>query len=208
MNDEQLRDAYERGLPLHDGSSSLDDVSAERLRRLVEREGSESERLRTLDVALSTADGRRELEIAWAAARAARPPRRSWQRYGVAASLLVIVGSSAMWWEARQRDASLAGGAVLRGSESPVTLVAPVGEVSASRATRFVWRPVGKAERYQLVVVDTTGAEVFATETRDTALVLPDTVRLAAGRAYLWWVQARLADQSIVTAVTQRLIVR
>jgi len=48
MNDEQLREAYERGLPAHDGSPSLDDVSAERLRRLVEAEGNESERLRTL----------------------------------------------------------------------------------------------------------------------------------------------------------------
>ena len=45
MNDEKLRDAYERGLPRSDGSPALDDVSAERLRRLVEGEGSESERL-------------------------------------------------------------------------------------------------------------------------------------------------------------------
>lgn len=203
MNDERLRDAYERGLPAHDGSSSLDDVSAERLRKLVEAEGSESERLRTLDVALSTAEGRRELEIAWAAARAARPPRRSWQRFAVAASLIVVAGSSAIWMRQRTRDES----PVMRGTESPVTLIAPLGEVRENRATRFAWRPVGKAEHYLVVVVDTTGAELFAGETRDTALVLPDSVRLAPGRAYLWWVQARLADQSTVTAVTQRLVV-
>jgi len=204
MNDEQLRDAYERGLPAHDGSPSLDDVSAERLRRLVEAEGSESERLRTLDVALSTAEGRRELEIAWAAARAARPQRRSWQRYAIAASMIVVAGSSALWM--RQRD--LATSSVMRGSESPVTLVAPVGEVSEKRATKFVWRSVGKAERYLIVVVDTTGAELYASETRDTAVALPDTVRLAPGRVYLWWVQARLSDQTTVTAVTQRLFVK
>lgn len=203
MNDERLRDAYERGLPAHDGSSSLDDVSAERLRKLVEAEGSESERLRTLDVALSTAEGRRELEIAWAAARAARPPRRSWQRFAVAASLIVVAGSSGIWMRQRAADDSQ----VMRGTESPVTLIAPLGEVRESRATRFVWRPVGKAEHYLVVVVDTTGTELFASETRDTALVLPDSVRLAPGRAYLWWVQARLADQSTVTAVTQRLVV-
>jgi hypothetical protein len=204
MNDEQLRDAYERGLPAHDGSSSLDDVSAERLRRLVEAEGNESERLRTLDVALSTAEGRRELEIAWAGARAARPPRRTWQRYAVAASLIFVAGSSALWL--RQRDAGLS--SVMRASESPVTLVAPLGEVREGRATQFVWRPVGKAERYLVVVVDTAGTELFASETRDTALALPDTVRLAPGRAYLWWVQARLTDQTTVTAVTQRLVVK
>ena len=99
MNDEQLRDAFERGLPRSDGSPTLDDVSAERLRRLVEGEGSESERLRTLDVALSSAEGRRELEIAWAAARAARPPRRSWQRFTLAASVLIVagLGASTLW---------------------------------------------------------------------------------------------------------------
>jgi hypothetical protein len=203
MNDEQLRDAYERGLPKNDGAASLDDVSAERLRRLVAREGSESERLRTLDVALSSAEGRRELEIAWAAARAARPRQRSWQRYAIAASLIVVAGSSALWWQQRERGFAQA----MRGSESPVTLVAPLGEVREDHATRFVWHAVGKADKYLVVVVDTAGTELFAMETRDTALVLPDSVRLVAGRAYLWWVQARLTDQSTVTAVTQRLIV-
>ena len=48
---------------------------------------------------------------------------------------------------------------------------------------------------------------MYAGETRDTALTLPDSVRLMPGRAYLWWVQARLNDQSTVTAVTQRLVV-
>ena len=204
MNDEQLRGAYERGLPAHDGIQPLDDVSAERLRRLVEAEGNESERLRTLDVALSTAEGRRELEIAWAAARAARPPRRAWQRYAAAAGFILVAGTSALWLGQRTRGNP----EVTRGAESTVTLVAPVGEVGEGRASRFVWRPVSKAEHYLVVVVDTAGAELFAGETRDTAMALPDSVRLAPGRAYLWWVQARLADQSTVTAVTQRLVVR
>jgi hypothetical protein len=203
MNDEQLREAYERGLAASHGSSSLDDLSAERLRRLVENEGSESERLRTLDLALSTAEGRQELEIAWAAARAARPPRRPWFRYAAAASLLLVAGSSAVWLQQRTKSPESA----LRGSESPVTLLAPVGRVAADRASRFSWRPVDKADRYLLVVVDTTGAELFAAETRDTSVALPDTVHLAAGRAYLWWVQARFLDHSTVTAVTQRLVV-
>ena len=204
MNDEQLRDAFERGLPRSDGSPTLDDVSAERLRRLVEGEGSESERLRTLDVALSSAEGRRELEIAWAAARAARPPRRSWQRFTLAASVLIVagLGASTLWLRGHRPQET-----VLRGSESPLTLVAPVGEVRPDRATRFLWRAVGNAERYQLVVVDTAGTELYAAETRDTATSLPDSVKLVPGHTYLWWVQARLADQSTVTAVTQRLIV-
>jgi hypothetical protein len=205
MNDEKLRDAYERGLPKSDGSLALDDVSAERLRRLVEGEGSESERLRTLDVAVSSAEGRRELEIAWAAARAARPPRRSWQRFTLAASVLIVVGLGASTLWLRQHNPPTA--TVLRGSDSPVTLVAPLGQVRPDRATRFLWRAVANADRYQIVLVDTTGTELYAGETRDTAVTLPDSVRLTPGQAYLWWVQARLNDQSTVTAVTQRLVV-
>jgi hypothetical protein len=205
MSDEWLRDAYERALPANDATPSLDDVSAERLRRLVEGEGSESERLRTLDMTLSTAEGRRELEIVWAAARAARPRRRSWWRYAAAAGLVVAIGGSVLL--ARARRSADDGAGVVRGADSPVTLVAPVGEVEAVSARRFLWRPVGRAERYQLVVVDTAGNEIFAGETADTALTLPDTVHLDSGRAYLWWVQARLADQSTVTAVTQRVVV-
>lgn len=203
MNDERLREAYERGLPDSDSSRSLDDVQAERLRRLIEREGSDGERLRTLDMMLSSAEGRRELEIAWAAARAARPRRPSWQGFAIAASLVLVVGTSVLLM-ARHRAQDVD---VVRGADSPITLVAPVGIVAPPRATHFAWRPIALAERYQLVVVDTTGAELYATDTRDTALALPDSVRLAPGRTYLWWVQATLADHSTVTAVTQRMVV-
>lgn len=203
MNDERLRSAYEEGLRRHGDSSSLDDVAAERLRRLVEREGSDEERLRTLDTLLSSAEGRRELEIAWAAARAARPRPRTWRVYAAAASLILVAGVSAIWWSQRTPTSD-----VLRSVDSPITLVAPLGEVSDSPQTRFVWRAVPDIERYTLVVVDTTGAEVYARETQDTSLVLPDSVRLTAGRAYLWWVQARRTGGVTVTAVTQRFLVR
>jgi hypothetical protein len=206
MNDERIREAYERALPERDGGGPLDDVSAERLRRLVEQEGSDMERLRTLDLALSSAEGRRELEIAWSAARAARPPRRRWVPYAAAAAVLLVAGSLVLEPHViydRLPDT----GATMRGAESPITLVGPVGPVAENRAARFVWRRVGQAERYTVVVVDTTGTEIFATETRDSSLVLPDSVRLEAGHEYLWWVQARLTDQSTITAVTQRFLV-
>jgi len=211
MNDERLREAYERGLPEHDGTSGpLDDVSAERLRRLVEQEGSETERLRTLDLALSSVEGRRELDIVWAAARAAQPPRRRWMpyTYAAAAAVLLVAGSLVIRPRIGSDRASATDPAsTTRGVESPITLVGPVGSAAEQRGMRFIWRRVGQAERYTVVVVDTTGTEIFATETRDSSLVLPDSVRLVAGREYLWWVQARLNDQSTVTAVTQRFLV-
>jgi hypothetical protein len=212
MNDERIREAYERGLPERDSSGPLDDVSAERLRRLVEQEGSETERLRTLDLALSSVEGRRELDIVWSAARAARPSRRRWLPYATAAAAaaVLLVAGSVMLSPGGIGDAPITpdAGSTTRGAESPITLVGPVGQVAENRAARFTWRRVDQAERYTVVVVDTTGTEIFATETRDSSLALPDSVRLVAGREYLWWVQARLSDQSTLTAVTQRFLVK
>lgn len=199
MNDEQLREAFARGLPAGDRAATLDDLEAERLRRLVEREGPEGERLHTLDRQLSTAAGRQELEIAWAAQRASRPARgRAASMARIAAAALVVVALGGAWWLARTPAQ------VLRGSPSPIALVAPVGAAGVGAQPRFVWRSLGGAERYTLVVVDSVGNEVFASETRDTAVTLPDSVHLEAGMTYLWWVQARTRSGAAVTAVTEK----
>lgn len=198
MNDEQLREAYERGLPSGENRPALDDLAAERLRKLVEREGSDEERLHTVDALLATAEGRRDLEIVWAASRASRPVRRAmWWR--VAAAALVVATIPSVYLATRNRAA------VERGDESPITLVAPIGVQDATIASRFVWRSVQDADRYTLVVVDSAGNEVFAGETRDTVLLLPRDVALQAGASYLWWVQARTRLGASVTAVTQRV---
>ena len=201
MNDERLRQAYERGLSAGNELPPLDDVAAERLRRLVEREGNDEERLHTLDQQLSTAEGRRELELIWAAARAARPRSRLRPLWLAAASALLMVGVAGTWLATRETAR------VERGEVSPITLIAPLGTRGGSDASRFIWRPVPDAERYTLVVVDTSGSEVFAAETRDTAVTLPDTVHLETGRDYLWWVQAKTRYGASITAVTERLTI-
>lgn len=199
MNDEQLRDAYARALPDGGNRPPLDDVTAERLRRLVDREGSDEERLHTVESLLATAEGQRELAIVWGAARAARPRTRQVRWWGVAATLLMAAGVAGTAWMVRDD------GDRTRDADSPITLLAPMGRSEAARARRFAWRPLPGADHYRLVVVDTTGLDVFARATRDTALTLPDSVRLEAGRAYLWWVQAVMPDGAAVTAVTQRV---
>ncbi|MBL0169918.1 MAG: hypothetical protein IPP90_04165 [Gemmatimonadaceae bacterium] len=201
MSDERLREAYEQGLPRGDVRPALDDVAAERLRKLVEREGSDDDRLHTLDTQLASAEGRRELEIVWAAARAARPRRARGTTWATAAGVLLAVGITGTWL-ADRREAP-----ALRAEASPITLVAPVGARDAANASRFVWRSLRDADRYTLVVVDTAGNEVFAAETRDTAITMPDSVHLLAGREYLWWVQATTRAGASVTAVTQRLVI-
>lgn len=198
MNDEQLREAYERALPSGEHRPALDDLAAERLRKLVEREGSDEERLHTVDVLLSTAEGRRDLEIVWAAARASRPARqRAW--WHVAAAVMLVAAIPSVYLATRDSAP------IERGAESPITLVAPIGVQDATVASRFLWRAVRDADRYTLVVVDSAGNEVFAGETRDTVLALPRHVTLRAGASYLWWVQARTRLGESVTAVTQRV---
>jgi hypothetical protein len=198
MSDERLREAYQRGLPEGNDRPALDDLSAERLRKLVDREGTEAERLHTIDGLLSSAEGRRELEITWAAARAARPVgRRLW--WGIAAAAAVIIAVPTVYLATREPEV------LLRGDESPIALVAPIGDQPVNVAERFVWRALVNADRYTIVVVDAIGNEVFAGDTRDTVLSLPDTVTLRTGATYLWWVQARTRTGETVTAVTQRV---
>lgn len=201
INDEKLREAYERGLPQGDDRPPLDDLAGERLRRLVEREGSDAERLHTVDALLSSADGRRELEIAWAAERAARPRSRGALLWRIAAGVLVMVGIPGLLVLTTRDDQPSAA----RGDASPVVLVAPLGTSGAQRAGHFLWRAVATADRYTLVVVDANGNEVFARETGDTAVTLPDSVSLRTGNTYLWWVQAHTRMGESLTAVTQRV---
>ena len=202
MNDERLREAFERGLPAGTDRPEIDDVAAERLRRLVEQEGSDEERLHTLDNLLSTAEGRRDLEIVWGAARAARG-RTSWRRAWIGAAAAIVLAVPVLWVTLKEPAD------VIRGEASPITLVAPLDNPSREQASRFIWRRLTDAERYTLVVVDAaSGEEVYAAETQDTAVVLPDSVALLAGRSYLWWVQARTALGASVTAVTERLTIR
>jgi hypothetical protein len=204
MNDETLREAYERGLPSGHARPPLDDVAAERLRRLVEREGSEEERLHTIDTLLSSAEGRRELEIVWGAARAARAARPSRVRHRtlwVAAALVLGVGVGGTWWTTRP---PVTGEETLRGSGSPITLIEP-GDAATAEVSRFVWRPLTDAERYVFVIADGEGNPVATVETRDTVVTIPAGVRLEAGREYIWWVEGTTRLGETVTAASQRL---
>ncbi len=210
-NDHDMRDAYQRSLTKRDTGADAAQEPAlplDRLDALAHGTGTESERLRTLDLAMSSAQGRREFEIAWAAARAAAPKKSraySTRWMGIAAALLVSTGGAA-YWTSQQRS-SLRDEA-MRGTESPVQLVEPRGGIAALPGTRFTWRAVQSARSYTIVLVDRRGKELFASSTGDTTITLPKAVALEAGESYLWWVQAELADGSTLSAVTESITVR
>jgi anti-sigma factor RsiW len=67
--------------------------------------------------------------------------------------------------------------------------IAPRGAIVA--ASRFVWTGVPHADRYRLTVFDATGRVVWETQTGDTAVGLPESIRLQTGASYFWKIEAQ-----------------
>jgi hypothetical protein len=216
LSDEGLRDAHERSLIAQDRPTSTSRLALDRLQALVSREGTEADRLRALDIAMSTAEGRREYEVAWAAARAAqaaesrRAPLTTRRWIAAAASLVIVAGTSYVVTGRNTPPESPDASAqqTMRGTSNGITLITPLATMRDVRAGHFSWRAVAGTNGYTMVLVGEQGEEVFATSTRDTSIVLPDSIVLAAGGTYLWWVEAQLTDGGSAKAVTQRFTVR
>jgi hypothetical protein len=67
MNEHHMRDAYDAALRASHATSAEPAVPLDRLEALITRTGEEAERLRTLDLLTSSAEGRLALDVAWAA---------------------------------------------------------------------------------------------------------------------------------------------
>jgi len=79
-------------------------------------------------------------------------------------------------------------GPTFTAAEAPVP-VGPLGGVAAART--LLWGSVGGADRYHVTLFTTSGQALLDTETTDTTVVVPDSVRLESGASYLWKVEAR-----------------
>ncbi len=73
-------------------------------------------------------------------------------------------------------------------SVAPV-VVSPRGVTTA--AARLVWTAVPHADRYRLTLFDGSGIVVWETQTTQTSVLLPDSIRLLPGAPYLWKVEAQ-----------------
>jgi anti-sigma factor ChrR (cupin superfamily) len=112
--------------------------------------------------------------------------RRLWQ-VAVPAAAAAIVLLVAM--PGRKDDgAPLHRAPTITAVSAPVPM-SPVGIVAAAETLR--WTTVGGADRYRTTLFDDAGAVLFETQTANTVAALPDSVRLAPGRSYLWKVEAR-----------------
>jgi hypothetical protein len=205
VNEERLREIYAGALASRGAKAGRTAACPlpEAVLALVRREGSEEERLATLDHVMSCADCRsefdllRSIELAGAEAGAtARPGRRSWLvPAALAASVLLAVGIGRL-----ALPTAPEGEVVRSGSDAGVTLVAPPPESPAGSAMLFAWHPIPGAVRYRLEVLTSDGEVALEAETADTAITLQGAAGLAPGD-YKWWVGASSAGTAARSAL-------
>lgn len=128
------------------------------------------------DPGVAAADPIRRRRPAWIAAAATAA--------AIAVTVAVAVGREV----SRDRDSGSHRASVVTESDQPAP-VSPLGTSGRPEALR--WHPVPSADRYRVTLYDPEGGVLYETELSDTSASLPDTVRLAAGRLYLWKVDAR-----------------
>jgi len=89
------------------------------------------------------------------------------------------------------------------GSRSRLAIVAPADDATVAGPLVFTWRPTN-ADTYRIVLLTDDGAPVWTKDTGDTIATLPDSVTLAADRAYFWQVEA-IGNGIDVTTAFHRL---
>ena len=192
-----MRDVYERVLADREARGVASDVSVEDIVAVVERRGPEEQRTAILNRLLTTADGRRELDLVRAAVRSSQAPRVSRFRIplAIAATLAIaLLGRALVQNEPED---------VVRGNEGTsvsISLLSPPEEVAQSDLGRFVWTRVPAATSYQPELIDDSGLVVWTENTTDTTIALPGPIVLTLGKTYRWRVVARTEAGEVLSA--------
>jgi hypothetical protein len=201
MTDQRLRDLYSLGIEARGPSDQC--PPSEALLALVQREGTETRRLETLDHVMACAGCRSELALLHAVKKtggtpgerkeATRPRLKhpALPRYialALAASLVLAIGlgPARRLWQGESAG-------LTRGAAPELALLAPIPGAIAEIPVTFVWRPLRGARDYTVEVLTLSGTLSFAGRTADTMLVASSVDALVPGE-YQWWVRARTAD--------------
>lgn len=123
-----------------------------------------------------------------------RPGWPVWVTLAAAAALLLVV-----WPRAADRGGP--GAPVVRDADPATAGVAVVTPDSvATVPLTFAWHPVPTATTYRVALTNPSGELIWSGATSDTVLAIPDSVALAAGRSYYYYVDALLADGTSITS--------
>ena len=205
MNDDELRREYQRSAsaaPL--GTHPEPETLAE----LVNGEMPEAQRLTVLEHVLRCPTCKPELELLRAANEGARAAERRtlpsrWMALAAAALILVGVGVLVM----RGQRAAVPVD-VMRGGHAAVSVIDPFTGTAVSAPVQLTWHAMDGAQSYRVELLTTQGAVIAAWSTRDTTLVVPDSVHVSANGSYDMWVRAMLNDRTEVSSPVVRFSVK
>lgn len=197
MNDERLREAYDTLLRERSRRADESDVSLEAMCDVLVRRGSEESRLAAIDRIMAHPRLAEEFEILRAAHEAGKVAQRrifSARPLAIAATLIVAVGLGT-WLSRSGGD----GTDVIRGPRVAIPLYAPAETALADSARVFVWSGNPDATQYLFELNTADGTPLYAITTSDSSLALPDSVRLAPGTSYFWWVRSSTASGELAS---------
>jgi len=208
MSDEQLQAWYRRILEQRAAEDSPRDrcVTPEQIQRLADGTASAEERLRWMDHVAACSMCMGDLAVARATEEAAErlaPRRPQFVRLALAAAIAAFAVGALLW---------RGGGPtreVMRGPESPITLLRPAGEVSTGAdGVQLLWASVPRATRYDVEVLDPSGRPIFAATVSDTMASVPTAAALKSGVDYRWRVSAVLTDGGRLKSTAQAFRIR
>jgi hypothetical protein len=193
---ERLQRLYARRVAERPAPSAC--VSPEQILAVIQREGTEAERMTTLEHVMSCSACHREyrwltaVDQAGIEADAGARRRNPWWQgrpMVLAASLLAVVAAGLLV-QSRIRT----GTEPVRGENGDIALVSPATAPATDDLT-FVWRPAAGASGYVLEVQRPDGSIAFSDTTRDTVLTFGAAGQVLPDQEYRWWVR-ELTDGS------------
>jgi len=205
MNDEELRRAYrESSRAAPPGPHPEPDELA----RIVNGEGSETERLALLEHAMRCPTCGPELDLLRAASEGARAGHRqmpSTRWLALAAVAILVIGLGALTLRSRRIVPTHD---VMRGRAAAMSLIQPENGVTLAFPIHLAWHAVDGAVSYRVELLSTGGDLIGAWTTRDTTLAISESTRVNGSGPYDAWVRATLRDRTDLSSPIVRFNVK
>jgi hypothetical protein len=114
-----------------------------------------------------------------------------WRRWSLPVGLAAAAAALLLVWPRSTTDVEPVPGLRDPPVAGPVTPLPILPQAAVARADRFIWSSVPEVDRYRVRLYDDQGGLRWTAEAADTAVSLPDSVRLLPGATYSWKVEAQ-----------------